>query len=100
MVDGVRSSAVQSAVGRTLVSEVDYLVGSSDRNKTVITRRIMVILRRIRPLTPSARFNGSGALRAAQPIASQQLGSQIHPQSTVTANLLFVGSIPTGASVG
>ncbi len=69
-----------------------------DRNKTVITRRIMVVHRRIRPSSESARIGGSGAPRAAQAIASQWLGSQIQPQGTVTANLLFVGSIPTGAS--
>ena len=58
----------------------------------------MVVHRRIRPSSASARIGGSRALRAVQPIASQELGSQIQSQGTVTANLLFVGSIPTGAS--
>jgi hypothetical protein len=72
----------------------------ADRNKTVITRRIMVVLRRIRSSSESARISGSGALCAVQPVVSQPLDSQIRPQRPVTANLLFVGSIPTGASVG
>ena len=71
-----------------------------DRNKTVIARRIMGLLRRIRPAAVSGRIGSSEAPNPVQPMASQQLKAQICRSRTVTANLLFVGSIPTGASMG